>query len=58
MENVLRHTNLFVLILFSWMLNLFKLGNKRDLEEHDLYTTLKDHTASSLGYKLEEYINK
>lgn len=36
------------------MLDLFKTGKKRDLEENDLYTTLKDYSASSLGNKLEE----
>lgn len=45
---------MFKFISFSWMLNLFKTGRNRDLEEHDLYTTLKDHTASYLGLKLEE----
>lgn len=36
------------------MFNLFKIGHKRELDENDLYTTLKDHESSSLGDKLEK----
>ncbi|XP_008187158.1 probable multidrug resistance-associated protein lethal(2)03659 isoform X2 [Acyrthosiphon pisum] len=37
-----------------WMLNLFKIGQDRDLDETDLYTTLDDQVSSSLGDKLEK----
>lgn len=40
---------------FSWMLNLFNTGKKRDLDINDLYTTLNDHTSSSLGNALEKW---
>lgn len=36
------------------MFNLFKTGQSRDLEENDLYVTLKDHTSSTLGDELEK----
>lgn len=36
------------------MLNLFKIGRSRDLEENDLYVTLKDHSSSTLGDELEK----
>ncbi|CAI6363623.1 unnamed protein product [Macrosiphum euphorbiae] len=36
------------------MSNLLKIGRQRDLKEIDLYTTLDDHTSSSLGDQLEK----
>lgn len=47
---------MFYLFLYRWTLNLFKTGKKRDLEVNDLYTTLNDHSSSSLGNELEKYI--
>ncbi|KAL5233619.1 hypothetical protein ACI65C_001029 [Semiaphis heraclei] len=37
-----------------WLSNLLKIGRHRALIETDLYTTLDDHTSSSLGDKLEK----
>ncbi|XP_025405411.1 probable multidrug resistance-associated protein lethal(2)03659 isoform X2 [Sipha flava] len=51
------NANAFEVLTFSWILNLFKVGLKRDLEENDLYSPLNDHLASLLGNELEEKWN-
>jgi len=38
---------------YSWLLNLFKTGQKRDLESNDLYDPLNDHKSSLLGLEIE-----
>ncbi|CAI6363936.1 unnamed protein product [Macrosiphum euphorbiae] len=48
------NANIFEIITYCWMSNLFKIGRHRDLIETDLYTTLDDHTSSSLGDQLEK----
>lgn len=49
---------IFFLLLYSWLLNIYKIGQKRDLEEDDLYTTLNDHNSSVLGNELEKLLFK
>uniref|UniRef100_A0A2H8TKH7 Multidrug resistance-associated protein 4 n=2 Tax=Melanaphis sacchari TaxID=742174 RepID=A0A2H8TKH7_9HEMI len=51
--NPKQNANIFESITYSWMLNLFKTGNNRDLDETDLYMTLEDQISSPLGDKLE-----
>jgi hypothetical protein len=36
-----------------WVLDIFKLGFKKDLETEDLYETLDEHRSEFLGNKLE-----
>lgn len=44
----------YIFFMTRWTLKLFKTGRKRDLEVNDLYTTLDDHSSSSLGNELEK----
>jgi len=46
--------NYYMMYLFSWLSNLLKIGRHGDLIETDLYTTLDDHTSSSLGDQLQK----
>ncbi|VVC32363.1 Hypothetical protein CINCED_3A001687 [Cinara cedri] len=48
------NANIFEIFTFSWMLNLFKTGRRKGFKENDLYTTLSEHTSSSLGNELEK----
>lgn len=45
-----------VLIFFRWILDIFKLGYKRDLKMEDLYDALDEHRSDFLGDKLEKYV--
>lgn len=49
-----------VLINFlrRWLLKIFLLGNKKDLEVTDLYSPLKEHTSKKLCEKLSKYWNE
>lgn len=45
-------------LLHSWLLRIFWVGYRRDLEVTDLYTPLKEHTSGILGVKLVEAWDK
>ena len=42
----------FAFLLRSWILRIFWVGYRRDLEVTDLYTPLKEHTSGILGVKI------
>lgn len=44
--------NIFSVLTFSWILRIFWVGYRRDLEVTDLYTPLKEHTSGILGVKI------
>ncbi|XP_071557607.1 probable multidrug resistance-associated protein lethal(2)03659 [Temnothorax nylanderi] len=44
--------NIFSVLTFSWVLRIFWVGYRRDLEVTDLYTPLKEHTSGILGVKI------
>ncbi|KAL4089621.1 hypothetical protein QTP88_024632 [Uroleucon formosanum] len=49
--------NIFEVLTFSWILNLFKTGQKRDLESNDLYDPLNSDKSSLLGLEIEKRWN-
>ncbi|PNF34544.1 hypothetical protein B7P43_G10750, partial [Cryptotermes secundus] len=50
--------NLLSLATFWWVLGIFKLGVKKNLETEDLYETLDEHRSELLGNKLEGLWNE
>ncbi|KAL0104937.1 hypothetical protein PUN28_016527 [Cardiocondyla obscurior] len=48
----------FFFLLHSWVLRIFWVGYRRDLEVTDLYTPLKEHTSGILGIKLSKAWDK
>ncbi|XP_033217281.1 probable multidrug resistance-associated protein lethal(2)03659 isoform X2 [Belonocnema kinseyi] len=51
-KNPYKNANFFSRISFVWMIKIFRLGYRRELEESDLYEPLKSHSSSFLGEKL------
>ncbi|XP_012058527.1 PREDICTED: LOW QUALITY PROTEIN: probable multidrug resistance-associated protein lethal(2)03659 [Atta cephalotes] len=51
-ENPRAKANIFSILTFSWILRIFWVGYRRDLEVTDLYTPLKEHTSGILGVKI------
>ncbi|XP_018350478.1 PREDICTED: probable multidrug resistance-associated protein lethal(2)03659 [Trachymyrmex septentrionalis] len=51
-ENPRAKANIFSILTFSWVLRIFWVGYRRDLEVTDLYTPLKEHTSGILGVKI------
>jgi hypothetical protein len=43
-----------IFILSRWLLDIFKLGYRKDLEIKDLYDALQEHRSDFLGNKLEK----
>ncbi|CAG9768550.1 unnamed protein product [Ceutorhynchus assimilis] len=48
-----QNANFLSKIFYIWMLPIFKVGLKKDLNEEDLLPPLKSHNAQDLGDKLE-----
>ncbi|KAK9869799.1 hypothetical protein WA026_003531 [Henosepilachna vigintioctopunctata] len=46
--------NVLSKLFFCWSIPIFYKGLKKQLNEEDLYETLKEHESSSLGDQLEE----
>ncbi|XP_018392367.1 PREDICTED: multidrug resistance-associated protein 4-like isoform X1 [Cyphomyrmex costatus] len=51
-KNPRADANFFSILTFSWILRIFWVGYRRDLEVTDLYTPLKEHTSDILGVKI------
>lgn len=51
---IIRKLFLHYFTIYSWMLDLFKIVLKRDIEINDLYIPLDEHTSSTLGNDLEK----
>ena len=47
---------IFNFFFFRWILDIFKLGYKRDLIIEDLYDALDEHRSDFLGDRLEKYV--
>jgi hypothetical protein len=45
---------LFNICVTRWLLDIFKLGYRKDLEIKDLYDALQEHRSDFLGNKLEK----
>lgn len=45
----------FLSFYFSWLTPLLQLGQKRRLEENDMYSILKEDQSEALGEELQRY---
>ncbi|XP_036142952.1 multidrug resistance-associated protein 4-like [Monomorium pharaonis] len=56
-ENPRKTANIFSILFFWWMRELFMTGAKRDLEESDIYRPVKADESEKLTDHLEKYWN-
>ncbi|XP_064826807.1 ATP-binding cassette sub-family C member 4-like isoform X3 [Oncorhynchus masou masou] len=56
--NPLTTANLFSRVFFCWVTPLFSIGNKRRLEEDDMYQVLPDDASQGLGEELQRHWDK
>ncbi|XP_036142954.1 multidrug resistance-associated protein 4 isoform X2 [Monomorium pharaonis] len=57
-ENPRETANIFSILFFWWMRELFITGAKRDLQESDIYQPMKTDEAKKLTDHLEKYWNR
>ncbi|KAK2580321.1 hypothetical protein KPH14_012558 [Odynerus spinipes] len=51
-KNPVEHASIFSIVTFKWIFKTFLLGYKRELEETDLYTPLKEDQSGVLGERI------
>uniref|UniRef100_A0A674ETM6 Multidrug resistance-associated protein 4 n=1 Tax=Salmo trutta TaxID=8032 RepID=A0A674ETM6_SALTR len=56
--NPLTTANFFSRVFFCWVTPLFSIGNKRRLEEDDMYQVLPDDASQGLGEELQRHWDK
>ncbi|KAG5307336.1 MRP4 protein, partial [Acromyrmex insinuator] len=55
--NPKENANVFSVLFFWWMRELFMTGSKRDLEESDIYRPIKEDESQKITDHLEKYWN-
>ncbi|KAG5331515.1 MRP4 protein, partial [Acromyrmex charruanus] len=57
-SNPKENANVFSVLFFWWMRELFMTGSKRDLEESDIYRPIKEDKSQKITDHLEKYWNR